>query len=571
MTAVPPTLLPEARVWQRIRRYAVPATMIEACAAARSAGDWRTACAAGRIDVAVDLADLAREHSRRQAERIEGDLTALAPDLLRWHLPRVLGGRTSLATHQQWLLSTHDDRFADTDLALLLHTPKTVDGSQRLRLTVGPARQDLSGRRDLPPPFWSAAHVDGLATAYGGSAGRLPGFTPDGDVLPFDAYATTVDPADPATRTEVFERYVAAGALADAWAVAGLDLDPDIATGDPTTNATVAAVHRQFVPLGLPTELTRLHRRYGVDRAMIGGQWRILAAVRRRDDGGTAVSFPGYDRDNFSHLRMADVVHDRPVDLELLRTGLLDHTGLHPLVRQALFPSATPGPPAAGAEAGADAASAATGGVTLRVPVRCGGRWHTLVHADGRLDPVSHTPEEIARERMLVALGGPTAGCVAAVRAWHGSGDRLPRPLKQLRRDVLQRIQHGGSAALTALLDAGLDPRMGDGRGGTLLHHLRALDDVTPLHRLVEAGVPVDAPDRRGRTALHVAVGDGGTPELVAALLAAGADPKATDGNGWTVTELADGKASMYDYDDEGDPEHPQVRIRDLVEEWVKR
>lgn len=59
-----------------------------------------------------------------------GDLAVLAPNLLRWHLPRTLGGRTSLATHEEYVLSTQDGRFTDGDLALVLRVPKTVDGSQ---------------------------------------------------------------------------------------------------------------------------------------------------------------------------------------------------------------------------------------------------------------------------------------------------------------------------------------------------------------------------------------------------------------------------------------------------------
>ncbi|MFG1780408.1 ankyrin repeat domain-containing protein [Micromonospora sp. NPDC049048] len=560
-----PPVIDEIRTWQRIRRYAVPAEMIEACGAAREAGDWRAACAAGRIDVAFDLAEVAREHGRARAERIEADLGVLAPDLLRWHLPRVLGGRTGVATHQQLLLSTMDGRFGDDDVALVVETPKTVDGSQRLRLTVRPVRAEDVVRQDLPPVYWSAAHVDGLAVAYGGSPARLPGFEADGTLRPVEAYATVVDPDDPASRAEVFDRLIAAGEVVAAWGAAGVDLDPDV---DPLDRGAADAERGRLVPLGLDAELARLHARYGADRVMIGSAWQLVAEVHRLGDGTVGAAFVGYDREHYTRPRFATVVHERPVDLDLLRHGLLDPAELHPLVRRALFPATRSGSTAATVAAAGPAPTAP--GVRVSVPVRCGSEWHTLRHGDGRLDPVSHTAEEVAAEELLRALGGRSAGCFAAAQAWRGGAGRLPRPLRGLRRDALLRIQHGGATALAALLDAGLDPRMADGRGGTLLHQMRAVEDVSLVRRLCDAGVPISAADRRGRTALHVAVGDGGTPELVRALLAAGADPTVGDQDDLTALDLAEGKAYMYEDEDEDDV-RPVSEILRVLREWTGR
>ncbi|MEV5768529.1 ankyrin repeat domain-containing protein [Micromonospora sp. NPDC052213] len=575
-----PPVVDEIRTWQRVRRYAVPAAMVEACTAAREAGDWRAACAAGRMDVAFDLAEVAREHGRARADRIEADLDVLAPDLLRWHLPRVLGGRTSVATHQRFVLSAVDGRFDDRDVALMVDTPKTVDGSQRLRLTVRPTLREGYPRQDLPPVYWSAAHVDGLAGAYGGSPGRLPGLAADGTARPFESYATVVDPGDPASRAEVFDRLVAGGEMVEAWAVAGVDLDPEAPETYYLNREVASAARGCLVPLGLDAELARLEDRYGVDRVMIWSGGRPVAEVHRRGDGSVAAAFVGYEREHFTRPRFAGVVHERPADLDLLRHGLLHPAELHPLVRRALFPSApatpdtvpSPGdrPPVPAVRlcvAQGGTARPEVAGLRVEVPVRCGGGWHVLVHGDGRLDPVSHTAEEVAGEELLRALGGQSAGCFAAVQAWRGGAGRLPRPLRELRRDVLLRIQHGGAATLAALLDAGLDPRMGDGRGGTLLHHLRAVEDVSLVRRLLDAGVPIGAGDRRGRTALHVAVGDGGSPELVRALLDAGADPDALDEDDYSPRELAEGKASMYD--DDGEDVQPVFRIRDVLAEWV--
>lgn len=63
--------------------------MIETATARRSAGDWAGACAAAGVDVDLDLRFLARSRGRELAARIRADLRHLAPDLLRWHLPRI--------------------------------------------------------------------------------------------------------------------------------------------------------------------------------------------------------------------------------------------------------------------------------------------------------------------------------------------------------------------------------------------------------------------------------------------------------------------------------------------------
>lgn len=75
--------------WLRVREFAVPPSMIETATARRSAGDWAGACAAAGIDVDFNLRSVARTHGHDLAARIRADLRHLAPDLLRWHLPRV--------------------------------------------------------------------------------------------------------------------------------------------------------------------------------------------------------------------------------------------------------------------------------------------------------------------------------------------------------------------------------------------------------------------------------------------------------------------------------------------------
>lgn len=75
--------------WPRVREFAVPASMIETATARRRAGDWAGACAAARFDVDIHLRAVARAYGGELTARLRADLRHLAPDLLRWHMPRI--------------------------------------------------------------------------------------------------------------------------------------------------------------------------------------------------------------------------------------------------------------------------------------------------------------------------------------------------------------------------------------------------------------------------------------------------------------------------------------------------
>lgn len=66
--------------------------MIERATASRLAGDWRGACAAADVDITFELSEVADHCGDDVATALEDDLRHLAPDLLRWYLPRPLGG-----------------------------------------------------------------------------------------------------------------------------------------------------------------------------------------------------------------------------------------------------------------------------------------------------------------------------------------------------------------------------------------------------------------------------------------------------------------------------------------------
>ncbi|MEV6973730.1 hypothetical protein [Kitasatospora sp. NPDC093806] len=74
--------------WLRVREFAVSASVVESATARRLAGDWAGACAAAGVEVDLDLRFAARRYGDELAGRVRDDLRHLAPDLLRWHLPR---------------------------------------------------------------------------------------------------------------------------------------------------------------------------------------------------------------------------------------------------------------------------------------------------------------------------------------------------------------------------------------------------------------------------------------------------------------------------------------------------
>ena len=166
---------------------------------------------------------------------------------------------------------------------------------------------------------------------------------------------------------------------------------------------------------------------------------------------------------------------------------------LHPLVRTALFPAA----PASVPDTSMVPAGFAEG---ERIRVRCGGEWHRIGLRRGRLDLYHHTDAERRREHTLRALGGAINGCFKAEIAWHDGEGAGPKRLRDYRRDLWRRMEHGGGRVVLALLDAGMDPELRDGQGRTLLHRIHQFEHAELLPRLLAAGPDVNARSRRGLT-----------------------------------------------------------------------
>ncbi|MGV9312844.1 ankyrin repeat domain-containing protein [Streptomyces sp. NPDC003691] len=539
MTArpVPPGgLAPEdASSWARIRRYAVPRWMIERATEAREAGDWRAACAAAAVDAPDDLDPwrIADRYGPDVAARVADDLRHLAPDLLRWHFPRVLGGQTTFAPAHRVVLAA----YGEFGPVLSLTNTPMLNGPQRLLLHLVPAippgrdmrhgleysTQDWTAARR----FWDARRTGELRLSAGAAnaRGRLPFLHPDGtpltpEELP-DEHPGSGDPAALAEWTAVLQ---ARGEHTEAYAAAGLGLDltPPAQGRHFSGKLDVAQMVSSIAPdlTRIAPELSLLARAGRGPGFLLAAGWRghLLFELDPADPDGAPPRVTGHDRgQQEDNPRVPSYVWERLPDIGLLRAGRIRPEELHPLVTAALFPDAGPatGPPP---------------GPRLPEPVRvrCGGVWHEVVSRDGTLSG-PHTEQERQRELALRAFGGTISGCFAAQAAWTSGEGRLPKALREQRNALFLHAQHGDTPAVTALLDAGTDPHIRDGRGRGLLHVLHLLDHRELLPRLLAAGLDLETKDGVERTPLQSAVHDGGSAELVRDLLAAGARIDVTD------------------------------------------
>ncbi|MEU7856316.1 hypothetical protein [Nonomuraea sp. NPDC049141] len=537
----------EASRLRRIRRYAVPPWMVDQATERRLAGDWRGACAAANVDVTFDLPDIANAHGDAVATALEGDLCTFAPDLLRWHLPRLDRGRTTIVPDQVMVLG----RLGEASDApyLYLETPRwMVHGPQRLRLRVGPVHQpdtyletdwaysafwrnviqDWSSSRHL----WDVRHADDLRERCGGDKARAPFFHGDGTPRRAEELPTA-DPgrADPASLTEWVTLLHERGEVEAAFGAVGIDLDavPLEIESYYEVNPLDVLARMPLALTRMEAEIRRLAASVGTDRFWL--PYRQYAALLFETDGldvGLRVRVVEFEMGTEpADTVLPEACWRRLPDLDLLRDGYPPER-LHPLVREALFPSRA-----------AHGVPVGPSGPELPKPVRirCRGEWHEVSFCDGVLH-IPHSAEEQQRESAMRAFGGAIAGCFAARHAWTSGTGRLPKALRDQRGELFSLVQHGDLPGVLRLLDAGVDPRVRDGRRRTLLHmlhllepgvdprapdRLRRLDHDGLLGRLLAAGLDIDARDESRRTPLFSAICGDGSVALVHALLTAGA------------------------------------------------
>jgi hypothetical protein len=517
--------------------------MIERAAERRLAGDWRGACAAANVDIAFDLSEVADHCGDFVATALEDDLRHFAPDLLRWHLPRVLGGRTTLATDTTVVLARYRPKATGEGPRatpyLHITTSAMVDGPQRIALrfrtvkderaagVFGRTTQDWRSARHL----WDARHAAELRERCGGGTRRPPFLHADATLLGTDDLPSA-DPGDgdPAARAEWATLLHQRGETQAAFAAAGLELDltPPPKSGwyraDPERLVSGLALnHTRLEP-----EIRRQTAEGVADRFLIAVHWRTYLLLEPTDTGGLLVR--AVDRDDVKdEAFLAEALWRRLPDLDLMRVGGVAAQHLHPLVREALFPAlrvpqGPAGPP----------------GPTPPAPVRvrCRGEWHEVSFRPGGLLGMPHSDEEQQRERAMRAFGGAVAGCFAVEQTWTSGKGRLPKALRAQRHELFLRAGHGDTPGVLELLDAGVDPRVRDASGRTLLHVLNLLDHETLLPRLLAEGLDLEARDLRERTPLFVAVNDLGSKALVEALVAAGARLDVIDQSELSLAQL---------------------------------
>ncbi|CAM5360067.1 putative protein OS=Streptomyces alboniger OX=132473 GN=CP975_02255 PE=4 SV=1 [Streptomyces alboniger] len=467
----PPHLL----MWQRVRQYAVPPSMIETAAARRAAGDWAGACAAARIDVDLDPRAVRDRYGTELLTRLRADLRRLAPDLLRWHMPRIApdgrlrpGLTISLVRY---------DGHAAMPLHLVVRTPPArADAGQRMSLalwegSVGAAghshpprnphphpHPDRRFRLDLHRHLWDAGRGGELARRSGasGAAGAECGTSAGPSRVDVSGAPTGLTRGD------------------SGWAVGRWAAEAELllrAEGEPRGAFTVR----------------------------LGARGRRAALELVAPDASHAPTLrplgEALPPQEVAALPVLPEAAARVLpDLELLRAGLVTVGGLHPLVAEALSPFA-PVPRAAG--------PAPAPGDPHRV--RCRGEVHRIALRDGVLTAVDHAPDQLRREALLVAFGGPPLPCLRAIDAVHRTPEALPA--------VRERLGHGDVAGALAVVE-GL---LGTGavlRDGPLREALESAAARRIDHGLFRAGLADGHPGAgAGGRARSVPEGDEAGPD----------------------------------------------------------
>ncbi|WP_331770334.1 hypothetical protein OG948_42460 (plasmid) [Embleya sp. NBC_00888] len=441
-------------LWLRVREFAVPPSMIDIATARRHTGDWAGACAAARVDVDLDLRSVARAHGRELAARVRDDLRHLAPDLLRWHMPRIAPDGL-LRPGLTMALARYDDPdgAGDGSVYLVARTPPAwADAGQRISLMVwdGTRRAGDAERRRYPHPhpdrrfrldlhrhLWDARRSGELRIRSG--ADRLPADDP-AESLPEPL------PALPAGRSCAVDRWAAE---------AGIVLR---AEGRSTGTVTV---------------------RIGVRHRL------ALDLIADRDDvGPPALRISVASAGAAESTILPDAATWVPPDLDLIRAGAIDVDRLHPLVGAALAADHAPTEPSRTGHP--------TEPPTGRPrPVECRGARHRIGLVDGVLVPLDHDPAEIRREELLAALTGTPLPCLRVIDEVH----RRPECLTGVR----ERLDHGDFAGALTIVEGLLGP---DAllRAGALRDELATAAQRRIVYGLFRAGLtgPGPRPDRRG-------------------------------------------------------------------------
>ncbi|WP_306337550.1 hypothetical protein [Streptomyces sp. KL118A] len=419
--------------------------MIEKATARRAAGDWAGACSAANFDVDLSPRAVARTHGRPVAAQLRSDLRHLAPDLLRWHMPRIApdgllrpGLTIALARYEA------ADRDGVRLLQLVARTPPAwADAGQRISLALWDGSRTGTGasrhphphphphrrfRLDLHRHLWDARRAEELRARSGadGAPARDP-------VIASDALETVLK----GRRCAV-----------DRWAdEAAILLRADGRASGPVIVRLGAGRRLVLEPGGA------VHPDVG-EVADAHPETHAGAALPVLPDAATWV-LP---------------------DLDLIRSGSLGAGRLHPLVAAALVPGYAPtGPP--------DTSATPRAGQP-RI-VECRGARHRIGLVDGVLVPLDHDPAEVLREELLAALSGTPMPCLRAIDEAHRRPDALT--------GVRERLDHGDVDGALAVVEGLLGPEALL-RDGPLRDALETAARRRVTHGLYRAGLIGSAP-----------------------------------------------------------------------------
>ncbi|MFC3994055.1 hypothetical protein [Actinoplanes siamensis] len=420
---------PRLLAWRRVREFAVPPSMIDTATARRLAGDWAGACAAARVDPDLDPFAVVRVHGRELAGTLRDDLRHLAPDLLRWHLPRVEDGRLRPG------LTVSLVRYAPRLHLVARTAPAWADADQRISLALWAGggdglhphpRPHRRFRFDLHHHLWDVRHATELRERAGVES--WPG-----------------DTAEAAHR----------------WAAeADILRRAQGRAGEPVLVRINARDHRELPGDGGP------------------------ARDRRAGSAGERGNNRGLPRGS---LVLPDAATWVPPDLELLRAGLIEPGRLHPLVAAALAPG-----PARAMEKGvlnkgvvdkgaitkgaAERGDGAGNGLRL---VECRGRQHRIGLVDGVLAALDHNAGELRREEILTGFGGTPLPCLRVI----GEATRAPETLT----DIRARLDHGDLPGALRAVEALLGP-YASLRDGPLRDELARAEQRHRIYELYRSG-----------------------------------------------------------------------------------
>ncbi|MEU6192588.1 hypothetical protein [Streptomyces sp. NPDC047061] len=432
-------------LWRRVREFAVPPAMIETATARRNTGDWAGACAAAGFDLDLDLRALARARGRDVRDRIRADLRRLAPDLLRWHLPRIAPDGL-LRPGLTMPLARYD--AGEGSLCLVVRTPPAwADGGQRISLAVWDGTLGEPGapwhphprpsrrfRFDLHRHLWDAGAAGELRTRSGadrsvGGAWRAVG----------DERAISDGPAGCDGSAD------GDGPAGGEWLAYahGFTFAEQLPGHEGPLCATERWADEARIVLGAEgrdsgTVVVRLGRRQRL-ALHLAADGTVTAG---RDTTGRGTGGRGTASWEFgpgAPLVLPDAATWTLPDLELLRAGLVDAGRLHPLVVGALVPGHAP----AARDPYPDPARQAR-------LVECRGVRHRIGMVDGVLSPLDHSPDELRREELLVAFGGPPLPCLRVIDEAHRRPDCLT--------GVRERLDHGDIAGALAVVEGLLGP-----------------------------------------------------------------------------------------------------------------